>query len=220
MGNEKIVIKEKQYKTILDEIDLYDRSTVSKNINLHVKKEAKLQYVFVYLGGKRVENEINIILEGNGAEADIVGIIFGHSNNISNLKTLSFHKVANTQADIYIKGVLKESASLDYRGLIKIEKDAQKTSSYLSDHILLLSKDAKAFAIPSLEIETGDVKASHETTVGKINDGQIFYLMSRGLGRKEAEKMIVRGFLVSVLAKVEDDGINKRLQGIIEKIEV
>lgn len=220
MKNERIVIQKAGIKTIFDEIKPSSTFSISKKTTVIVKREAKLEYVFAYLGGRKVEKEIEIVLGGEGAEANLLGIIFGTAEENFDLKTVSLHKKPNTKANIFIKGVLKDRAQLDYRGLIKIEKKAQKTNSYLSDHILILSKEAKAVTNPSLEIEADDVKASHEATVGQIDKGQVFYLMSRGLSKKEAEGMIVRGFFGSIVEKIENGSVKERLRGIIEKVEL
>lgn len=220
MKNERIVIQKAGIKTIFDEIKPSDTSSISKETSVLVKRDAKLEYVFAYLGGGKVEKEIEIVLDGDGAEAALVGIVFCTAGANFDLETVSLHKKPNTKANIFIKGVLKDWAGFDYRGLIKIEKKAQQTNSHLSDHTLILSKEAKAVMTPSLEIEADDVKASHEATVGQIDKEQVFYLMSRGLSKKEAEKMIVQGFLGSIIGRVKDSSVKDKLRGIIEEVKL
>ena len=108
------------------------------------------------------------------------------------------HKAENTRANIHIRGVVKDEAEAKISGRLKIFKGAQKTNSFLTEKVLILSDKARAEVVPDLEIEADDVKASHAATVGKIDEEQVFYLMSRGLKKQQAEDIIVEGFLKPV----------------------
>lgn len=105
------------------------------------------------------------------------------------------HKVPNTTANIVLKGVAEDRATLVLSGTIVVEKGAEKTQSFLKENILLLSPSTHAEAVPNLEIYADDVKCSHAATVSAIPEEHLFYLMSRGLARGQAERMIVNGFL-------------------------
>lgn len=110
-----------------------------------------------------------------------------------------------------------DEAKSVYRGLIKIEKKAQKTNSYLANHILKLSGKTLANSIPSLKIDANDVKAGHAATIGQIDEEQIFYLMARGLPKEEAEKLIVEGFFEPVIEKINLEGLKEKIRGLIKK---
>ena len=107
-----------------------------------------------------------------------------------------------SELDVQISSeVLVLAERVDINGLVKIEKGAKGTNAWLAAHLLLLSEKAKGKAIPSLEILENDIKAGHATTVGRINDLEMFYLMSRGLPKKVAKSMIVTGFLQSMISQ-------------------
>jgi Fe-S cluster assembly protein SufD len=105
------------------------------------------------------------------------------------------HQNIETKSKIIVKGIVDDSASIDFNGLVKIEKGSKGSNAWLSANLLLLSDSAKGRAVPALEILENDVKAGHATTIGKINDAELFYLMSRGLSKAKATDLIVQGFL-------------------------
>ncbi len=140
-------------------------------------------------------------LQGTGASAEDITIFAGNALDRIQLNSVMLHAAPHTRADVSIKGVLDGQSRCRSEGLIKILPAAQATQSYLADHALLLSPDAKADAIPSLEIEANDVKASHGASVRPIAADQMFYLRARGLDERGARKMIVEGFLAPAWAK-------------------
>ncbi|MBI5354980.1 MAG: SufD family Fe-S cluster assembly protein, partial [Candidatus Aenigmarchaeota archaeon] len=134
-----------------------------------------------------------------------------------NVMTNAHHRVPNTSNNINVRGVLKDTSSSIYRGLIKIEKNAQQTNSYLSEHSLMIGKNALANSIPSLEIDANDVKASHGSTTGKIDEEQIFYLMSRGLSRRESERLIIEGFFIPIIEKIPLQEVRERIAAAVTR---
>lgn len=146
--------------------------------------------------------EYVVELVGRGASVEVLGALDVKGNEKMEIEVVVIHKALKTDSDVLIRAVVKDRAKMVLRGLIKIEKGAQKTNAFLKENVLLLSDKAKAEAIPNLEIEADDVKVSHAATVGKIDEEQLFYLMSRGLKRKESEKIIVDGFLAEVKNKI------------------
>ena len=109
-----------------------------------------------------------------------------------------------------VKGVLNDSSESVFRGLIKILEKAQNTNSYLSNHSLILSDNAVSNTIPALEIDANEVKASHGATLGRPDDLEIFYLMSRGLSKDKAKKMIVEGYFSPILDSITIDEIKNK----------
>ena len=114
------------------------------------------------------------------------------------------HKVGNTFGRVVLRGVAKNGARVQVEGMIKIDKEANGVDDFLEMKLLLLDAKSQAVAEPKLEIEANEVKASHAATVGKIDEEELFYLTSRGIGLAEAEKLIVGGFLDQVIDKIED----------------
>jgi len=148
----------------------------------------------------RVDKPGKYIVElvGEGAHAEIIGGFRGKGKEKIEIDIEVRHMAPNTTANTHIRGVVDDSSSAKVNGMIKVFKGAQKTNSFLVERILILSDKARAETIPNLEIEADDVKCSHAAAVGKIDEEQVFYLMSRGLRRAQAYEMIVEGFLAPV----------------------
>jgi Fe-S cluster assembly scaffold protein SufB len=125
----------------------------------------------------------------------VVGAFEANSNDKIDVHLTLIHSAPHTRAQTVLKGVARDSASIRFFGLIKIEPDCGDTQSFLEERILLLSDKARAEAVPELEILTDDVKCSHAASVSQIPSEHLFYLESRGIPRTQAEAMIVEGFL-------------------------
>ncbi len=139
--------------------------------------------------------EYVVELVGEGAEVEVVGIFEASGVEEKEVKITLVHKAAHTRAQTTLKGVAREKGKLRFEGRIIVEKNCPDTNSFLTEKILLLSPEARAEAVPDLEIESDDVKCSHAATISNLDEGQVFYLMSRGIGRELAERVIVEGFL-------------------------
>jgi Fe-S cluster assembly protein SufD len=122
----------------------------------------------------------------------------------------------HTTSDFAFKGALRDGATAVWRGMIRVEPEAQQTNAYQENRNLLLSKKAHADSIPGLEIEANDVRCTHGATVGQVDREQLFYLMSRGLPRSEAERLIVSGFFAEVLGRIEREPVREALGQAIE----
>ena len=157
-----------------------------------VKKNEKKTIVIDKSGEYVVE------LVGEGAEANIVGVDMGKGDEKFTIRTLQLHKAPNTTSDLLIKSVLRDQSQIDYKGVIKIVKGAQKSNAYQRNENLLLSEKTHVESKPELEIEADDVRCTHGATMGMIDEKQMFYLMSRGLNKKQSEDFIVEGFVKDV----------------------
>lgn len=163
-----------------------------------VKKNQELILPVLWTG-KETELSYNIKLAGNGAQLKLLILLLGKDYNKIDLKTNIYHQNLNTKSRIIVKGAINDNANINYDGLVKIEHGAKGTDAHLAANFLLLSERAKGRAVPSLEILENDIKAGHATTVGRISDLELFYLMSRGLSGETAKKLIVQGFLNSMI---------------------
>ena len=132
----------------------------------------------------------------------VLGLVVGNGETLD-LETISEFKKPRGRGEVVVKAVVMKEGNLNLKGIIKIGKKAVLTQSFLRQNILLLGENARAVAIPELEIETDDVKASHAATVGQIDKEQLFYLTSRGISRSLATKMIVEAFLDEVLNQLD-----------------
>lgn len=157
-----------------------------------------------------------IVLNGEGAEVDIIGLFLGHGADTLNLKIDTTHAAPNTRGRTEFKAVLAGQSSLEFDGMIKILKAAQGSNDFLQQDSLLLSDEAKANAVPGLEIEANDVKASHGATAKPVDPEQKFYLMSRGLSVEQAEAMVVRGFINTILGKIADRQWQQKILSTIQ----
>lgn len=178
---------------------------------------AHIDWNFGAFGGSISKAKIETFFEGPGSSAEQRGVFLGSGEQHHDILTNAFHKVPHTTNNITVRGVLLGSSSSIYRGLIRIEKPAQQTNSYLNEHSLMMGEHALANSIPSLEIEANEVKASHGSTTGKVDEEQMFYLMSRGLSRKDAERLIIEGFFNPVIEKIPLDAVRQRIINTIER---
>jgi FeS assembly protein SufD len=181
------------------------------------EKDAKINFIGNWLGGKLTISRHEAFLEKPGAELRDVQITFGNDNQHFDLTSHTQHISPYTKSDVVMRGVLKDKARAVFYGLVDIEKDAHDSDSFLSEHAMLLNPGARANAIPSLQIKNANVRAGHGATVGQIDEEQIFYLMSRGLTESEARKTIVEGFLLPAFDEIRIDFVRERIQEMIHQ---
>lgn len=172
--------------------------------DIRVEAGQRLTYVVPVLETLLKPRHRQIILAGEGAEAEVIGLFLGRGDESLQLTIDTIHAAPNTKGNTVFKAVLADKSSLEFNGMIKIESGAQGSNDFLQQDSLLLSENARANSVPGLEIEANDVKASHGATAKPVDPEQKFYLMSRGLSEAQAEAMIVQGFISSVLAKIDD----------------
>lgn len=182
-----------------------------KDKEYFVGDQEKKTFVIFLTGDKDQNGEVKIIIKGRNAEVVILGIIIGTGQQKINLYTLQDHLERESVSDLLIKSVLFDEARLNYSGLIKIEKNAQKSNAYQKNQNLLLSPHSWADSRPKLEILANDVRCTHGATIGKIDPNQLYYLMSRGLNEKDATKLLIEGFFNEVLWRIGEPKIQDKL---------
>ena len=155
-------------------------------------------------------------LAGRGAHVKVTGAYYLTGREHIDFDTTQEHAAPDTFSDLAFKGVLDDRARAVWRGVIRVDKGAQKTDAYQENRNLLLSADAQATPIPGLEIEANDVRCTHGATVGQVDRSQMFYLMARGLTHAEAERLIVRGFFEDVLERIGSQEVRDRVSDAIE----
>jgi Fe-S cluster assembly protein SufD len=173
------------------------------NIQATVGRDAQLHLIDRAMGGARLDTDVQVRLAAEGSSARFTGMYHGRGAEHHRCQVILYHEVPHTHGDVYVRGVYEGNARGVFTGLIKIFEGAQQTKSYYRDDVLLLD-DAIADSLPTLEIEANDVKASHGSTTSRLNDEQIFYLMSRGIPHDEARALIVAGFLTPALRRVPE----------------
>lgn len=150
------------------------------------------------------KKELVVEMDKEGEEMEILGLIVADQPGDYYLKILVDHKAGKTFGRVVVRGIAKNGARVQVEGMIKIDKNANGVDDFLEIKLLILDEKSQAMAEPKLEIEANDVRASHAATVGKIDEEEMFYLMSRGLKKTEAEKLVVKGFLAEVIEKIDD----------------
>jgi Fe-S cluster assembly protein SufD len=180
-----------------------------------VGRDAHLTSLSVVLGSKLTKSWIDSLLKEPGAYVQMVGIMFANGKQRFHHHTLQDHQAPNTTSDLLFKAALTDEARSEYSGLIRVHKDAQKTDAYQANRNLSLSEHARADSMPKLEIEANDVRCTHGATVGPIDEEQIFYMMSRGLPRPVAERMIVEGFFEQVMEKIPIEEVRATVRGAV-----
>jgi Fe-S cluster assembly protein SufD len=181
-----------------------------------IGRDGEVDWVVLGLGGSRAKSRIESYLAAPGANAKVTGAYYLTGSEHADYDTTQEHAAPNTTSDLFFKGVLDDHSRAVWRGVIRVDKGAQKTDAYQENRNLLLSHDARADSIPGLEIEANDVRCTHGATIGQIDKLQLFYLMSRGLSRFEAERMIVRGFFQPILDRIDSDEVRESLAAELE----
>jgi len=181
-----------------------------------VERDAELDWVTGGFGSKKGKMRIQNDLAGPGATSRVTGAYFADGVQHLDYDTFQEHIAPNTTSDFAFKGALRDKSRTVWRGMIRVERDAQKTNAYQENRNLLLSKTAHADSIPGLEILANDVRCTHGATLGQVDREQLFYLMARGLPRHEAERLIVRGFFQDVLDRIELEPVREALGAALE----
>ncbi len=181
-----------------------------------VERDAELDWVAGGFGSKKGKTRIQNDLAGQGATSRVTGAYFADGAQHLDYDTFQEHIAPSTTSDFAFKGALRDRATAVWRGMIKVEKDAQKTNAYQENRNLILSEQAHADSIPGLEIEANDVRCTHGATISPVNRDELFYAMARGISRGEAERLIVRGFFTDVLNRIELEPVREAVTEALE----
>ena len=183
--------------------EVYDISTK----RVEVGRDAHCSWVPLHLGGHLTKQTLDLITAERGSDMRQNGLYFTEGDEHLDLFTTDQHEKGDTTGDTVWKGALTGSSRASYEGLIRIDYGAQNTHTYLQTHSMLLSPKAKADAIPSLIVETDNVSASHGGTVGEVDEELVFYMMTRGIPRTEAVRILVEGYFEPVVSKLGDEAL-------------
>jgi Fe-S cluster assembly protein SufD len=182
-----------------------------------VDRDANLDWVFAAVGSHLTKDFSDLDLIGEGAFGRMSGFYFTDGKQHLDHDTQQNHFAPNTTSDLLFKGALKEKSRSVWQGMIYVAPGAQKTDGYQANRNLVLSKQARADSIPGLEIMADDVRCTHGATVGKIDPDEMFYLLSRGIRREDAERLIVEGFFDPIMQRIPFEGVQNRLREAITK---
>lgn len=186
-----------------------------------VGRDGKLNWIFGAVGSRLTKSFMDLSLDGQGAEGRMSGFYITSGVQHFDYDTQQNHMAPNTTSDLLFKGALIDRSRSVWQGMIYVAPGAQKTDGYQANRNLILSKRARADSIPGLEILADDVRCTHGATVSQLEEEPVFYLMSRGLPRAEAERLVIDGFFAPIMNRIPFEGVRNRFQGMIdEKMKV
>jgi len=182
-----------------------------------LERDASLDWIFGSVGSKLTKNFSELDLAGEGASGRMSGFYFTDGDQHLDHDTQQNHLAPHTTSDLLFKGALKGRSRSIWQGMIYVAPQAQKTDGYQANRNLVLSEGARADSIPGLEILADDVRCTHGATVGKLEEEPLFYLRSRGLPPREAERLLVEGFFDPIMQRIPFEGVRARFRQIILK---
>lgn len=215
-GIVEIVAKEGAQVNYVNVQSLNEKTYQFMTCSSHAGKDAEVNWFDAHAGGKVSVINLASRLVGSGAKTNNMNLFFGKEQQHYDFNISSEHLAPNTTSDMLSRGVLTEKSRLIFNGLVKIGNNGANSNGFQTQNTLMLSPEARADATPMLEIDNNDVKCSHATTIGRVDDDQLFYLMSRGLSKAEAEQTIVGGFFVPLFNKVKIPELQQRIETILK----
>jgi Fe-S cluster assembly protein SufD len=181
-----------------------------------VGRDSTFDWIFGAIGTRLTKSFMTVDLDGPGSTARMSGFYFADGEQHLDHDTQQNHNAPHATSDFLFKGALKDNSRSVWQGMIYVAPGAQKTDGYQANRNLVLSKAARADSIPGLEILADDVRCTHGATVGQMEEEHIFYLMSRGMPRPEAERMVIDGFFDPIMQRIPFEGVRQRLKKSIE----
>jgi len=182
-----------------------------------VDRDATLQWTIAAMGSCLSKVNQTVDLVGAGANSQVNGVMFTEGRQHIAYHTLQHHRASNCHSDFLYKAAQQDKSRTVWRGMIKVDKDAQKTDGYQRNDNLVLSNTSRADSIPGLEIEADDVRCTHGSTTAKVDEEQIFYARCRGFTRKEATRMIVSGFFQQIFDRISIESVRDALAAAIAR---
>jgi Fe-S cluster assembly protein SufD len=184
-----------------------------------VGRDSSLQWTIAAMGSRLSKVNQHVELVGRGAESQVNGVLFAEGKQHISYHTLQHHVAQECRSDFLYKAALQDQSRTVWRGMIKVDPQAVKTDGYQRNDNLLLSSNARADSIPGLEIQCDDVRCTHGSTSGKVDEELIFYAMTRGFTRKEATRIIVSGFLQQIFDRITIESVREALgQAILRRV--
>ncbi|MGH3148680.1 MAG: Fe-S cluster assembly protein SufD [Rubrobacter sp.] len=196
----------------------WERNVLHFNtIRSQTGKDATINSLVVSFGSLLSRTNVEAGLTAAGSDSEMLGLYFADQDQVLDHHTLQDHIAPNAHSDLVYKGALRDESLAVFSGLIRVEPGAQKTDAYQTNRNLILgTDDAFAVSLPRLEILADDVKCSHGSTTGQVDETDLFYLMSRGIPRREAEKLVVFGFFGEITSRIPLKGLKEKLDRAIE----
>lgn len=182
-----------------------------------VENDATINWVIGEMNYGNAMSDTTSILKGNGSNSDAKVICVGTNDQKLNITTRAVHFGKNSSSDMITRAVMRDESTAIINGITKIEKAATGANGQQTEKVLMLSPKARGDANPILLIDEDDVKAGHAASVGQVNPDQIHYLMSRGITREEAQRLVIYGFLAPVVSEIPMEKVQSQLQSLVER---
>lgn len=213
----EIVLRENaklnSYRLQNEDENSYQVNTIQVNVNRFANYSTN---TFTF-DGAIVRNNLNVILASDLCESHLNGLFISSGSKLIDNHTLVDHQKPNCQSNELYKGIAKDKSTGVFNGKIFVRRDAQKTNAYQSSKNILLSEDATINTKPQLEIYADDVKCSHGTSTGKVDEAALFYLKSRGIGDEKARKLLLQAFAQEVIDKIKIEELKEKITALFEK---
>jgi Fe-S cluster assembly protein SufD len=215
-GTVEVVVGKGAHLTFVELQSLGGNTWNFTHERVRVERDGKMDWIFSAVGSHLTKNFSEIDLDGEGSTGKMSGFFFADGDQHLDHDTQQNHNAPHTTSDLLFKGALRGTSRSVWQGMIYVARGAQKADGYQANRNLVLSRGARADSIPGLEILADDVRCTHGATVGQLDEEQIFYLLTRGMPRSEAEKVVVDGFFDPVLQRIPFEGVRERLKHAIE----
>jgi Fe-S cluster assembly protein SufD len=180
-------------------------------------RDARITMLYSTLGADFARVDAQCAMRAPGSHVDVLGIYIGQGDQHFDHETLQDHAAPHASSNLLFKGAIDDEARSVFRGLIRVHPKAQRTDAYQTNRNLVLSAKARADSLPNLEIQADDVRCSHAATVGQLDEEEIFYLLSRGIPKGEAVRLVVFGFFAEVLDQLPLEGVRGELLRAVER---
>jgi Fe-S cluster assembly protein SufD len=196
------------------------QTVVQSTVRAVVGQEARYEVHWTMLGAAWQKSYFEVLLQGDASDARLTGLSVGRMKQHYDVQTLQDHIARGAVSDLLYRVAVADRSRSVYAGLIRVEEGAQKTNAYVQNRNLLLSPFAKADSNPTLEILANDVRCTHGSTAGRIDDNQLFYCESRGIERAQARRLIVEGFFADVIDSFPDGNPREAVRGyVLEELQ-
>lgn len=186
------------------------------NVFFSVNQNAKLYHHQISLNAALWRNNINVLMNGQESNANLKGLSIGKQQNFISQNTAIIHRVPNAQSNQLYKNIADDKSTVLFNGFILVEPNAQKTDAYQNSKNILLNDNATIFARPQLEIYADDVKCSHGSSTGALNEDALFYLKARGIDEQTAQKLLLKAFYADIIESIENTDIREYIDSKIE----
>ncbi len=216
-GVVELVVGQNARLRFVDAQDVSEKAWVFGAQRAIVARDATLDWITLGFGSVNGKVFQETQLAGPGAHGKVTGAYASRGRQHLDFDTLQEHAAEDTTSDLAFRGILADRSSAVWRGMIKVDPGAQRTDAFQESRNLLLSKRAHADAIPGLEILANDVRCTHAAAIAQIDKEQLFYLRSHGLPERDADRLVIEGFLQALVERFEAGPVRERVAGAIER---